>query len=71
MHGDYENGRLPKPNLANIRNYHEIGVALSVGELDDDAYLPVYAHEMARRDAVSPLPVDGRAWEGAAGNVPT
>jgi predicted O-linked N-acetylglucosamine transferase (SPINDLY family) len=71
MHEDYRNGRLPQPNLANIRNYHEIGVALSVGELDDDAYLSVYAHEMARGDAVSSLPVDGRAWAGAAGNVPT
>ena len=71
MHRDYQNGRLPRPNLANIRAYHEIGVALSVGDLDDEAYLQVYEHEMARRDAVSPLPFDERAWNGAAGNVPT
>ena len=71
MHEDYRNGALPRPNLANVHSYHEIGVALSSGELDDEAYLPVYAHELARRDAVSPLPADGRAWEGVAGKVPT
>ena len=69
MHDDYACGRLPRPNLANVREYHDIGVALSVGELDDDAYLSVYAHEMARRDAVSPLPADGRAWDGGAETV--
>jgi predicted O-linked N-acetylglucosamine transferase (SPINDLY family) len=64
MHEDYMADRLPIPNLRNIAAYHELGVALSVGELDDDSYLAVYSHEMARRDAVSPLPADGRAWNG-------
>ncbi len=67
MHADYKLDRLPTPNLDNLGFYHEIGVALSAGELDDDAYLGVYAHEMARRDAVSPLPADGRAWNGRGG----
>ena len=66
MHADYVAGRLPTPNLDNAGFYHEIGVALSVGELDDEAYLGVYEHEMARRDAISPLPPDGRAWRGRA-----
>jgi predicted O-linked N-acetylglucosamine transferase (SPINDLY family) len=71
MHEDYKADRLPTPSLQNIAAYHEIGVALGVGELDDAAYLPVYAHEMARRDAVSPLPADGRAWAGRGEkNVP-
>jgi len=69
MHADYAAGRLPTPNLNNIGFYHEIGVALSAGELDDEAYLGVYAHELARRDAVSPLPADGRAWNGRAEKV--
>jgi len=64
MHADYAAGRLPVPNLDNVSLYHEIGVALSAGELDDEAYLSVYGHEMARRDAISPLPADGRAWNG-------
>jgi hypothetical protein len=64
MHEDYKLGRLPTPNLNNLGYYHEIGVALSGGELDDDAYFGVYAHELARRDAINPLPVDERAWIG-------
>jgi hypothetical protein len=72
MHADYRAGCLPVPNLDNIAVYHEIGVALSAGELDDEAYLGVYAHEMARRDAISPLRADGRAWAGRAQeSVPT
>jgi len=66
MHADYVAGQLPVPNLDNIAVYHEIGVALSAGELDDEAYISVYGHEMARRDAISPLRADGRAWNGAA-----
>ena len=65
MFADYEAGRLPTPNLDNIAHYHEIGVALSAGELADEDYLRVYAHEMSRRHAISPLHPDGRAWTGA------
>ncbi len=67
MHEDYKVGRLPIPNLINIGYYHEIGVALSAGELNDDAYLGVYTHELARRDAITPIPRDGRAWDGRPG----
>ena len=66
MFADYEAGRLSTPNLDNLGHYHEIGVALSAGELADEAYLGVYAHELGRRHAISPLHPDGRAWEGAA-----
>ena len=66
MHEDHKAGRLPVPNLDNITHYQEIGVALSVGELADDAYLGVYTHELGRRHAISPLHPDGRAWPGAA-----
>ena len=65
MHEDYKAGRLPVPNLDNMLHYQEIGVALSAGELDDDAHLKVYAHELERRHAISPLHPDGRAWNGA------
>ena len=64
MYADYAAGRLPVPNLDNISHYHEIGVALSGGELDDEAYLATYAREFARRHEISPLHPDGRAWEG-------
>ena len=66
MAEDYESGRLPTPNLDNLLHYHEIGVALSVGELADADYLGAYAHELGRRHAISPLHPDGRAWEGVA-----
>ena len=69
MSADYEAGRLPTPNLDNLKHYHDIGVALSVGELEDDAYLSVYAHELGRRHAISPLHADGRAWEGPGGHI--
>lgn len=64
MHADYAGGRRPTPNLNNIGYYHEIGVALSAGDLTDEAYLSVYTHELSRRHAISPLPADGRAWNG-------
>jgi predicted O-linked N-acetylglucosamine transferase (SPINDLY family) len=64
MFEDYEAGRLPTPNLDNLGHYHEIGVALSGAELEDEAYLGVYAHELGRRHAISPLHPDGRAWKG-------
>ena len=64
MHADYAAGRRPTPNLNNVAAYHEIGLAMSVGELDDSDYLGAYADEMARRDAVSPLAADGRTWVG-------
>ncbi len=69
MHADYAADRLPTPNLGNISTYHEIGVALSHGELNDDAYLAVYNHELGRRDAISPLHPDGRAWVGRVKKV--
>ena len=61
---DYEAGRRPTPQLDNLGHYHEIGVALSAGELENDVYLDVYAHELARRHEISPLHADGRAWNG-------
>jgi predicted O-linked N-acetylglucosamine transferase (SPINDLY family) len=67
MFEEYEAGRLPTPNLDNLGHYHEIGVALSAGELTDETYLDVYAHELGRRHTISPLHPDGRAWDGAAG----
>jgi predicted O-linked N-acetylglucosamine transferase (SPINDLY family) len=66
MYADYADGQLPVPNLDNIGHYHEIGIALSGGELDDEAYLAAYTREIARRHAISPIRPDGRAWDGAA-----
>ena len=62
---DWRQKRLPVPNLDNMSHYQEIGVALSSGELTDDAYLGIYRHELGRRHAISPLHPDGRAWTGA------
>jgi predicted O-linked N-acetylglucosamine transferase (SPINDLY family) len=70
MHADYAADCLPVPNLDNVGFYHDIGVALSGGELSDEAYLGVYSHELGRRDAVSPLHPDGRAWNGRTKKVP-
>jgi predicted O-linked N-acetylglucosamine transferase (SPINDLY family) len=71
MHADYAADRLPVANLDNIGAYLDLGVALSVGELEDDAYLGVYTYELARRDAISPLHPDGRAWPGRGKKFPS
>jgi len=63
----YLQDRLPEPDLANLGIYHEIGC-----EIDDDAlelqsaddYETRYLAALGYRDAVSPLPADGRFWPG-------
>ncbi len=65
---DIEADRLPRPNLVNLEIYLDIGV----DSLRDDA-VPMTRHAMlarwqaalAARDAMSPLPSDGRLWPAA------
>lgn len=62
MHEDYAYGRLPRPKLINMDIYHEIGIALSGSECDENAYLAIYTDQLSQRDNISPLPSDGRFW---------
>lgn len=65
MRAEYQNGDLPRPNLANLDAYFEIGI-----EYDHDsseigaanAYHDIYRAALARRHVHSPMAPDGRLW---------
>jgi hypothetical protein len=67
MIAEYRAGQRPRPNLANLRTYLDIGLSLDrddremQAEPDLDA---LYVHELARRHQVKSIPADGRLWEG-------
>ena len=65
MQEDRRAGTLPRPDLANLDLYHEIGAAedLDVMEtLDDTAYLARYRERLADLDADFPIRPDERLW---------
>ena len=67
MIAEHQAGRRPRPNLANLTTYLEVGLSLdrddreSQNEPDLDG---VYRLELARRHAVKAMAPDGRLWEG-------
>jgi predicted O-linked N-acetylglucosamine transferase (SPINDLY family) len=67
MRADYIAGNLPRPNLANLESYFDIGVAQDheareIGALTD--YEGFYGAQLARRHYHHPMPADGRLWAG-------
>jgi predicted O-linked N-acetylglucosamine transferase (SPINDLY family) len=67
MRSDYISGNLPRPNLANLDAYFDIGVAQDhelreMGALTD--YEGFYRAQLARRHYHHPMAADGRLWEG-------
>lgn len=69
MWSDYQAGRLPSPDLANLDVYHDIAVDLAAngpiaapGQGNDD----VYAQPLALRDRQRPMPGDRRLWSKGA-----
>lgn len=67
MIAEHQAGRRPRPNLANLTTYLEVGLSLdrddreSQNEPDLDG---VYRLELARRHAVKAMAPDGRLWKG-------
>jgi hypothetical protein len=65
MWADFENGKLPRPDLTNLDVYLEVGIeqdydALEVQSLDDyDAW---WRAKLARRHAIRPIAPDHRLW---------
>jgi predicted O-linked N-acetylglucosamine transferase (SPINDLY family) len=62
-------GRLPRPDLTNLRDYLEIGAAFALDGAppsDAAAIAARWREALARRDAFSPLARDQRYWQGNA-----
>ncbi|WP_304189750.1 tetratricopeptide repeat protein [Phenylobacterium aquaticum] len=65
---DYQQGRLPQPDLTNLDAYFSIGTDLDhegVEMLAVEDYPQIYKARLARRHLLRPLPSDGRFWTEA------
>lgn len=65
MQEDRCRGTLPRPDLANLDVYHELGAAEDLDAmetLDDDAYRARYRERLAELDADFPVCPDRRLW---------
>ena len=62
MWQDFASGQLPVPNLANLRIHEEIGLELLEGREGESIPPEAYEVELARWNAVEPLPPDQRLW---------
>jgi predicted O-linked N-acetylglucosamine transferase (SPINDLY family) len=63
----FEQGRLPKPDLANLETYHEIGTGLPIEHMDglsEPAYRSLYAAKLGEWHATYPIKADTRLWAG-------
>lgn len=68
MIAEYQAGLRPRPNLANLPTYLEIGLSLDRDEREvqsESDLHAVYRRELARRHAVKAMAPDGRLWEGS------
>jgi predicted O-linked N-acetylglucosamine transferase (SPINDLY family) len=68
MWSDFENGRLPRPQLGNLDVYREVGLGLDhVGMelLNEEAYHALYAERLAARNEFNPIAADERLWRTA------
>ncbi|MDO9710126.1 O-linked N-acetylglucosamine transferase, SPINDLY family protein [Paracraurococcus lichenis] len=69
MWADFAAGRLPRPDLANLDACLELGAAIN-HDAEETSFVADYEARwraaLARRHAFSPLPADGRFWDGAA-----
>jgi predicted O-linked N-acetylglucosamine transferase (SPINDLY family) len=65
---DHRSGRLPRPDLANLAAYFDIGVELDhegAELLANPDYQGLYRAELARRHKVRPMAPDQRLWTAA------
>jgi predicted O-linked N-acetylglucosamine transferase (SPINDLY family) len=69
MIAEHQAGQRPRPNLANLATYMDIGLALDRDDREMQAepdLHDLYRQQLARRDCVKAIPADGRLWEGGA-----
>ncbi|WP_439814101.1 O-linked N-acetylglucosamine transferase family protein [Zavarzinia sp. CC-PAN008] len=65
MFADFEAGRVPQPNLANLDVYRDVALDFDLPGselLDDVAFLAQYRERLAEHDLTFPLVPDGRLW---------
>ena len=67
MIAEHQAGFRPRPNLANLSTYLEVGLSLDRDDREAQSEPDlhgVYRRELARRHAVKAMEPDGRLWEG-------
>lgn len=70
MWHDATSGRLPRPDLTNLRDYLDLGSAFPLdgaAPADAGSLAGRWRQALARRDAFTPLPHDHRLWRAAPG----
>jgi hypothetical protein len=65
MWAEYQDGRLPRPDLTNLDVYLEVGIeqdpeAHEVQRIED--YRRWWHEKLSRRNAFRPMPLDRRLW---------
>ena len=69
MWNDYEQGRLPQPDLKNLEIYNEIGSSLDRNDREmmrEANYEDLYLSQLRERHAYEPISTDSRLWSGAS-----
>jgi len=65
MWAEFQAGTLPRPDLANLETYMEIGSALDFDAVDPMAdSASWWRQHLAARDEIRPIPADRRLWQG-------
>lgn len=67
MIAEHQAGARPRPNLANLATYLDIGVSLDRDDRESQAEPDLhglYRRELELRQRIKAMPADGRLWEG-------
>jgi len=72
MWSDFESGKLPSPDLANLEIYHEIGLELdheNIEVLSDQEYRSLYQAKLSEWNETYPVKPDARLWRAAQDEI--
>ena len=67
MWEDFQAGRRPVPDLSNLDVYQELGIEISVSDIQfasEKEYRALYQERIGARHAISPIGADSRVWKG-------
>lgn len=68
MWTEFEQGRLPVPDLRNLEVYHEAGIEQDLENIEllsDEAYRTAYMDRLVARHALFPIAPDDRLWRAS------